>query len=89
MNKKNKKTTNKGIEIIKMKLRVVSDTKFDHLTQLFSLLLLNGGKPYSISRMAKVLGICTKTVYRYCEENEAILKKENGFIHLRRNLMAA
>ena len=89
MNKKTKKTTTKGSEIIKMKLGVVSDTKFDHLTQLFSLLLLNGGKPYSIYRMANVLGICTKTVYRYCEENAAILEKENGFIRLRRNAMAA
>jgi hypothetical protein len=89
MNKKTKKTTNKGSEIIKSKLGVVSDTKYDHLTQLFSLLLLNEGRPYSISRLARELGICTKSVYRYCEENEAILEKENGFIHLRRYSMAA
>ena len=89
MNKKTKKTTSKGSEIIKTKLGVVSDTKYDHLTQLFSLLLLNGGKPYSISRLARELGICTKSVYRYCEENETILNKEKGFVHLRRYSMAA
>lgn len=89
MNKKTKKTTSKGSEIIKTKLGVVSDSKYDHLTQLFSLLLLNGGKPYSISRLARELGICTKSVYRYCEENDAILDKENGFILLRRYSMVA
>ncbi|MHA8083049.1 hypothetical protein ACST14_06480 [Aquirufa sp. A-Brett2-15D] len=88
MNKKAKKTT-KGSEIIKTKLGLVSDTKYDNLTQLFSLLLLNEGKPYSISRLARELGICTKSVYRYCEENETILEKENGFVHLRRYSLAA
>jgi predicted AAA+ superfamily ATPase len=89
MNKKTKKTTNKGSEIIKMKLGVVSDTKFDNLTQLLTLLVLNEGKPYAINRLARDLGICTKSVYRYCEENEAILDKENGFVYLRRYSMAA
>jgi len=88
MNKKAKKTT-KGSEIIKTKLGLVSDTKYDNLTQLFSLLLLNEGKPYSISRLARELGICTKSVYRYCDENETILEKENGFVHLRRYSLAA
>lgn len=88
MNKKAKKTT-KGSEIIKTKLGLVSDTKYDNLTQLFSLLLLNEGKPYSISRLARELGICTKSVYRYCDENVTILEKENGFVHLRRYSLAA
>ena len=88
MNKKAKKIT-KGSEIIKTKLGLVSDTKYDNLTQLFSLLLLNEGKPYSISRLARELGICTKSVYRYCDENETILEKENGFVYLRRYSLAA
>ena len=78
-----------NIEIIQMKLNVVSCRKTEQLNHFFILLVLNERGNSSIRRLSKAIMVSTKTIYRYCEEYKQYVEVEKGFVRLRRLSMVA
>lgn len=82
------KSVLKPVLFFQNKLGIVSCTKASNIMLMMSLLNTNQGK-YSISRLARDLGIRVESVYRYCREYDTYFEVNEGTVWLRLLKLAA